>query len=243
LITLPWWLSLTLGAVVYIGLKFVLPNMEFDRTVFNAFGKAASSFANIAAGIFLLASALSFFLQFRKRRLVDNQTSIDSIKALSWKEFEFLLGEAFRRQGYSIKENLKGGADGGVDLVLTQDGKVTLVQCKNWRTASVGVSVVRELFGVVKAEGAHNGIVVCSGGYTREAIEFAEKSGIELLGGDELGELIAGVQNAARFEPMPAGNTCPLCGSEMIQRVAKKGKNLGNSFWGCSQYPKCKGTR
>ncbi len=104
------------GSGVYIGLKFVLPNMEFDRTVFNAFGKAASSFANIAAGIFLLASALSFFLQFRKRRLVDNQTSIDSIKALSWKEFEFLLGEAFRRQGYSIKENLKGGADGGVEL-------------------------------------------------------------------------------------------------------------------------------
>jgi len=34
---------------------------------------------------------------------------------------------------------------------------------------------------------------------------------------------------------------CPRCGSEMILRVAKKGANAGNQFWGCSTYPKCKG--
>ncbi len=35
-------------------------------------------------------------------------------------------------------------------------------------------------------------------------------------------------------------NSCPKCGSQLVQRVAKKGANVGNSFWGCSNYPKCR---
>lgn len=36
---------------------------------------------------------------------------------------------------------------------------------------------------------------------------------------------------------------CPRCGSAMRQRVAKKGRNRGNKFLGCSTYPRCHGTR
>lgn len=35
---------------------------------------------------------------------------------------------------------------------------------------------------------------------------------------------------------------CPNCGGQMTLRTAKTGKNAGNSFWGCANYPKCKGT-
>lgn len=41
----------------------------------------------------------------------------------------------------------------------------------------------------------------------------------------------------------PASNACPLCGSSMVQRTARKGKRAGSRFWGCSKYPSCKGTR
>jgi restriction system protein len=34
---------------------------------------------------------------------------------------------------------------------------------------------------------------------------------------------------------------CPLCGSLMVLRTAKSGKNAGKQFWGCSTYPDCKG--
>ena len=37
--------------------------------------------------------------------------------------------------------------------------------------------------------------------------------------------------------------SCPLCGAPMVKRLAKKGRNAGNYFWGCSKYPICKGTR
>jgi restriction system protein len=42
----------------------------------------------------------------------------------------------------------------------------------------------------------------------------------------------------------PGGSpACPVCQSAMVRRTAKRGANSGNEFWGCSQYPGCKGTR
>lgn len=35
---------------------------------------------------------------------------------------------------------------------------------------------------------------------------------------------------------------CPQCGSLMVLRTAKSGKHPGSQFWGCSDYPDCKGT-
>ncbi|MGE6441724.1 NERD domain-containing protein [Psychrobacter sp. NPDC078409] len=35
--------------------------------------------------------------------------------------------------------------------------------------------------------------------------------------------------------------TCPRCNGEMIKRVAKKGLNQGQTFFGCSKFPKCRG--
>jgi len=34
---------------------------------------------------------------------------------------------------------------------------------------------------------------------------------------------------------------CPVCGKEMVKREAKKGKSIGKVFFGCSQFPKCRG--
>jgi hypothetical protein len=36
---------------------------------------------------------------------------------------------------------------------------------------------------------------------------------------------------------------CPECDSPMVQRLAKRGENAGNHFWGCPHFPKCSGTR
>jgi restriction system protein len=36
---------------------------------------------------------------------------------------------------------------------------------------------------------------------------------------------------------------CPVCSSSMKLREAKRGANAGKSFWGCTDYPRCKGTR
>lgn len=34
---------------------------------------------------------------------------------------------------------------------------------------------------------------------------------------------------------------CPKCGTEMVLRTAKTGSNQGGQFWGCPDYPHCRG--
>ncbi|MBR4328773.1 MAG: topoisomerase DNA-binding C4 zinc finger domain-containing protein, partial [Candidatus Riflebacteria bacterium] len=36
---------------------------------------------------------------------------------------------------------------------------------------------------------------------------------------------------------------CPKCGNPMRKVVARKGHYAGKSFWGCTSYPECNGTR
>lgn len=38
-------------------------------------------------------------------------------------------------------------------------------------------------------------------------------------------------------------NRCPSCGGSMVRRVARRGYNKGGAFLGCSNYPRCRGTR
>jgi len=232
-----------LAAVTYFSLKYWLPTVEFKSQAFKGMVGAFPNVAGIFAAIFIMGAAISAFHSWRKGELIESQTSVKSIQSLSWKEFEYLVSEAFERKGFDVTENRSSGADGGIDLVLFKNAEKVLVQCKNWKSKKINVSVVRELFGVVTAEGASKGIVVCSGYYTKDAFEFAKNNNIQLITGDELARLIATVQNKQQIQVKSENNSCPVCGAHMVHRVAKKGKNAGVSFWGCSRYPKCRGTR
>ena len=39
----------------------------------------------------------------------------------------------------------------------------------------------------------------------------------------------------------PDAPRCPVCGSTMVLRTAKRGARAGKKFWGCSEYPYCRG--
>ncbi|MDD5601772.1 MAG: topoisomerase DNA-binding C4 zinc finger domain-containing protein, partial [Candidatus Izemoplasmatales bacterium] len=44
-----------------------------------------------------------------------------------------------------------------------------------------------------------------------------------------------------REKPRDTGVICPSCHKgTLVERVARKGKNKGNKFYGCSNYPRCK---
>jgi DNA-binding helix-hairpin-helix protein with protein kinase domain len=44
-------------------------------------------------------------------------------------------------------------------------------------------------------------------------------------------------------QPAQGGVTCPNCRSRMVIRYARRGRNAGRRFYGCSRYPSCRGTR
>ena len=268
----PWWVGPPVIFGVWVLLCWVVPSLLLDITV----GPSKVSpgrvlgpvVANVIAPVITLAVGAAWLIALRGRQRdaarLDRQTGIASIRELDWRAFEKLLGEAFRRQGYRVAETPRG-ADGGVDLVLERGGRRSLVQCKHYRKASVGVAPVRELAGVVSAEHADEGIFAASGRYTADARAFATKSGVRLIDGVELEQMIAEVQRGAttappaqpargesrtpaRAAPRPQRDgvgapPCPACGEDMVQRTARKGRNAGNRFWGCPGYPRCRGTR
>src|SRR5690606_13755987 len=122
---------------------------------------------------------------------------------VSWKEFEFLVAEAYQRQGYTVSYGFKGGADGGVDLDLKRDGQRILVQCKRWKK-NVGAPTVRELYGIMQSERAHVGILVTTSGFTREAQAFADGKPITLVDGAALLEQVQDGQRSSVNAPPPS---------------------------------------
>ena len=122
---------------------------------------------------------------------------------------------------------------------------------------TVGVDVVRELYGVMAARGATGGFVVTSGRFTEEAVGFARGRNVTLVDGPKLYGLIRSAQSGAGLSqardieaaggqgdkaPLPAA-TCPVCARGMVRRTARRGSNAGGEFWGCTAYPSCRGTR
>lgn len=49
--------------------------------------------------------------------------------------------------------------------------------------------------------------------------------------------------NNATDEKISATQICPKCGAQLVLRTAKKGMNVGQQFYGCSNYPKCRYVR
>jgi restriction system protein len=253
LVQLPWQVSAVLAVVAFVSLRWVFPSIDSTNPILHNFIQLGAKLAWVAAFCFGVLAALSAFQARRKRALLDSQRDLESIRALSWKQFELLVGEAYRRQGYSIEESLGGGPDGGIDVGLSKGGQKWIVQCKRWKTQSVGAPVIREMFGLLNHHQVAGVIVVTSGHFTREAIAFAEGKPIELIDGPALLQLVKDVQStpsSVQESPVlpvptlsPVVPSCPKCGGTMVERVARKGTNAGATFWGCTEYPQCRGVR
>jgi len=241
----PWWMSVIAAIIVFTGMKFVVPAI-LKGPLFSGLAYLSSSLAWLVACIFLLPGAISMFNAWRKGRLFQKQTGLDSLSKLSWREFEEVIGEAYRKQGYTVVENAGPGADGGIDLVAKKEGETVLVQCKQWKSEKVGVPTVREMFGLWNAERANEVHIVTCGHFTEEAQQFARGKPIKLIDGPSLIQLISKSRQPAidRADKREASKVmCPQCGATMVLRTAKVGVHAGNQFWGCERFPACKGIR
>ena len=197
---LPWWVAVVLAAGSWFGIVHFLPEAVgtlpvVGRRLGLVVERIAWVPATVVAAFLLILGAVTWKGGRRKRQLLDSRGDIAAIRSLSWREFEELVAEAFRREGYRVVENSKAGADGGVDIRLRRDGKLFLVQCKNWNRNKVGVGVLREMYGVMIDAGAVGVIIVCSGHFTHDARAFAKNKAVRLVDGPALVAMVARVRN------------------------------------------------
>lgn len=263
---LPWWAGVLLAGLAYVAFHHfasqptaaaVQPGQVGAIVTQTLWHTLASIGQYVLPIVCLMGAAMSAWRRRERKQLIGTvvrSEAADALDGMSWQQFERLVGEGFRLQGYRVVETGGGGRDGGIDLVLNKDGEKYLVQCKQWRAVRVGVEVVRELYGVMAAKGAAGGFVVTSGRFTDEARKFAEGRNVQLIDGVRLRALIKQAAGTTQHVPCgpaavapsaaePAAPSCPICTKAMVRRTAKRGANAGSEFWGCSGYPSCKGTR
>ena len=177
--------------------------------------------------------------------------SLSHLQEMDWKHYEILCRDYFQAKGYQARLTALG-ADGGVDVILSQfndDGTTTTlyVQCKAWSQQKIGVKAVRELYGVMAADSVSVGIFMTASNFTEDAKHFAEGKRLQLISGIRFIELI--LQLPHQVQQRLANSalhgdyktpTCPSCDIKMSFRKSSRGKNAGEQFWGCQNFPRCK---
>jgi restriction system protein len=240
----PWWITIPIAALLFYFVPdvYVEPNFSDPSSMGSAlvvmFLKALLKYALPMA---LIAGAiLSIFNSFKSGSIfnsINKEGVRKTLQSLSWQDFEFLLSEWFKKEGYSTELTGGGGADGGVDIKLYKEGELYLVQCKHYKVGKVNVQTVRELFGVMASQGAAGGYVITSGNFTNDAVAFAKGTSITLIDGEKLEEILHVNETTIKEKSVITAKSCPKCGSSLVERNGRRGK-----FIGCSNYPQCRHT-
>jgi hypothetical protein len=179
--------------------------------------------------------------------------AMQALDALRNDQFELLVGEIFRREGYTVELSAAMAQGDSIDLTLRRDAETILVQCKHWKAVQVTDREVREFYGAMMANGAPRGIFVTMGTFSRDAYEFAEGKQIDLMDRAALEESTAAVArpgekfceikewveeftaHARVFDP-----ECPICQGTMVIRHHRA---TGVASWSCRSHPRCPGRR
>ena len=221
LISLPWQVSAVLAVAAHVGLRWIVPALLPERSVFAAFDTLFAPLAWIASCLFgVLALLAALRARFGKggratpgtpagtKRAVPTTAplahgatpappsawSLEALRTLEWKRFELLCARYYEVVGFRT-ETLAAGPDGGIDVKLYKmDASIPLavVQCKAWNARQVGVKEIRELLGVMVHAKVGRGIFATTGTYSQDARDFAAANPIQLLDGPAfVGKILA----------------------------------------------------
>ena len=113
-----------------------------------------------------------------------NVTSLDDLMKMNPYQFERFIGDYFRDCGYVVHQT-KRTNDGGKDLVMYKNGQTYYVECKKYAKSNpVSRPLIQKLVGACHPNNA-KGIFVTTSRFTQGAINEANRSGIQLIDGDQ----------------------------------------------------------
>ena len=168
----PWWYSFLIAAVLLLLARVFLPE------AFRAVGMLSSI-------PFAILGVIAAWRQRDKPSPERVSMALDQLAQMSWKQFLPIMEQAFVQQGFTVTQLNSNAAD----LQLEKLGRVTLVSCKRWKAATLGVEVLRDLKAMQISEEASYAACISLSLPTGVALKFAKENAIQLICQDELASL------------------------------------------------------
>lgn len=125
-------------------------------------------------------------LDIARSVLALEKSKTDYWQRLHWRTLEHEVAQMFRRMGYAAYAT-SASNDKGVDVVAKRGCEKIIIQCKQYKNRAQR-NLVSELLGVQMAESGTRAILICTGGFTKDAEHYANANGIELWDAEDLAQ-------------------------------------------------------
>jgi len=160
----------------------------------------------------VIISSITMFLVLRRRRRhradrVLFEMGVRDINVMDGIAFERFLEALFRRLGY-VSEATQASGDYGVDVLLRRKKRRIAVQAKHY-SAPVGLSAVQEAHAGMSFYGADEAWVITNNAFTKSAVELSRKTGVRLIDGAKLHEMITSASGTKYRKAKPRGDAPP----------------------------------
>lgn len=173
----PWWMSIGIATLLGLVAAALLPK---DFRVVGAL----SGFPFIVIGV----------MAAYRQRLLPSAARVaqtqEAVSVMNWPAFSTLLEQAFVRDGYSV-QTFKGEA---ADFVLERKGRVMLVAARRWKSARIGIEVLRQLQAAREVAEAPDALCIFLGDISDQARAYAIEQRIAVWQGAELAQALKGVE-------------------------------------------------
>ncbi|HYW57935.1 MAG TPA: restriction endonuclease [Polaromonas sp.] len=169
----PWWISIALAMGFALAAKALLPEKYF---VFGAIGGFP----------FVVVGGIALWRQLRAPSTAHVPDTLALITAMSWRDFSALVEKAFIADGFEVTR-VNGDA---ADFKLTKGSHATLLSCKRWKAARLGVEPFQGLEAALYTHDASAGLCITTGAVTDNARQFARSHHITVMESTELAQLL-----------------------------------------------------
>ncbi len=168
----PWWYSFLIAAVLLLLARVFLP-------------EAIRAVGMLSSIPFAILGVIAAWRQRDKPSPERVSMALDQLAQMPWKQFLPIMEQAFVQQGFTVTQLNSNAAD----LQLEKLGRVTLVSCKRWKAATLGVEVLRDLKAMQVSQEASYSACISLSLPTGVALKFAKENAIQLICQDELASL------------------------------------------------------
>ena len=168
-----WWISFAIAGAVTVVAIALLP-------------EAYRIFGTVAGLPFWVIGSIAAWKQFSAPSTAHVEATLTQIAAMPWRDFSAAAERAFARDGYEVQRLNTGGAD----FLLHKSGRTTLVACKRWKAARLGIEAFEELQSARQTQQADSALCIATGELSDKARQFALQQQIRLMGATELAQML-----------------------------------------------------